>query len=142
MLAFHPMEIVDRLGNRRLITRRYGDGSFDCPHCSYPVVAPALECAHPWCPAHPEMPIGAAESIVLKREADAAERERVRRNIRLARERIKAEAIERKAAWDKVRHVVAERGACLRCAARSFGTGGLGTKIVRHRKPCPLEVRP
>jgi hypothetical protein len=133
----HPFEIVDVLGNRALITRRYGDGSFDCPHCGYPVVAPAVECSHPWCAAHPGMPLKEARYILEVKAAEKRAREAERRRNRTRVERIEAERAERERAWVEVKAEVARRGACYRCAVKTFSRGRV--KIVTHRKRCPLE---
>lgn len=134
-----PTEIVDVLGNRCPITRRYEDGSFDCPHCSYPVLVPAVECGNPWCLAHPDYPVERAREEVERRAADAREREARERNLRLARERIEEERVTRAAAWKEFKAEVERRGACRRCAARSFERGK--AKMIRHRGPCPLAAR-
>lgn len=135
MSVIYPETITDILGNSLPVTRTYEDGSFNCPHCGYAVVAPALECSNPWCAAHPEMPLKAAERIVLEKRKAAEERAARERNLRLARERIEEERAAREADWAEVRAEVERRGACLRCAAKTFEMGRV--RIVRHRKACP-----
>src|SRR5437899_1892762 len=44
---------TDCLGREREVSRTYPDGSFDCPFCSYAVIAERQEtrCSNPWCSA-------------------------------------------------------------------------------------------
>ena len=129
------MIVTDVLGNQRLIERVYGDGSFDCPFCAYPVMTPGTTCNNPWCPAHPDCPPAEAKAIYAKREkavADEARRkaEHARTMQRIAEEKQAREEF-RQAAYAEAR----ERGSCLRCLFDPYGR----VKHIKHRGPCPKE---
>jgi hypothetical protein len=133
-----PIEVVDVLGNRLPIARRYGDGSFDCPHCHYPVVVPALECSNPWCPANPAMPKEAAAEILRKAAAEERDRRERAEMLAASRRRVEEERAHRAAVFAELMKTVEAAGACKRCAIRAWERSGR-PKVVRHRKPCPLE---
>lgn len=140
MSVIYPAEIVNVLGTALPVERTYRDGSFDCPHCGYAVVAPALECANPWCPAYPGMPVEAAEGIVLKREVEVAEKAARVRVAELARLRITEEQVRNARAYAALMRKARHLGACECCAAHDFRTGKSEPRMVVHRKPCPRGV--
>lgn len=127
--------VTDVLGRELPVLRFYGDGSFDCPHCGYPVcAADGLDLAkhNPWCFAHPHYPAEKAREVLQERERKAAEeadRLHTRRIcLAAAKERQEREARERQ---EKITDAKA-RGVCVTCLVKS----GYRTE-VKHRKACP-----
>lgn len=128
-------QLTNVLGETRPVTRRYEDGSFDCPFCPYAVIVPATTCTNPWCTACPTMPVEAARKIEadhaakLKAEADAkALRESIARTHAL-------QAAERAKAKREAEAEAARRGACLACL---WPRGEFSKpKFIVHRGRCP-----
>lgn len=137
MSVIYPTEIVNVLGTSLPVARTYGDGSFDCPHCSYPVVAPALECEHPYCVAHPDYPVEAAREALAKHEREEAEKAARCRTAALATQRLMNERAERARDFSLLMLECERSGACKACAAKDLRIGR-EPRMVKHRKPCPL----
>jgi hypothetical protein len=123
------------LGDERLVTRTYADGSAECPFCSYPITPGQSH--NPWCDAHPGY---TPEKLQAQRDTRAAaEREgRDRRANHASAMRRIAEERESREAWEHEQYAEARRrGACLRCL---FGASS-GVHFVKHRGPCPRDKR-
>jgi len=129
--------VKDVLGRERPVTRTYGDGSVDCPFCTYAIVVPNLTCGNPWCVAHPSMPVARAQETVdaAAREAEAGLRRM--RDAHAARECQLADHAARKRVERADLDEAAKRGACTRCLGHYHATGA-GKKFTRHlHRPCP-----
>ena len=128
--------ITTVLGDSREAKRTYPDGSFDCPYCTYPIIAPVTQCSNPWCEAHPKL---SAEALIAIRADKAAHAAEVSRWEAMNRIRIAAAAQRAEAHRQWEREQVAEakrRGACLRCL---FQSGWERVKFIRHRGRCPKQ---
>jgi hypothetical protein len=128
------LSITDVLGNTLPVLNFYGDGSYDCPHCHYPIRADEGlgPCKNPWCIANPQMPVDAANKIPADRERKRMEEERRKHDHEMAMQRIQE--------WNETRDrerttkllAAKEQGYCLTCLIRSNYR-----KEVKHRKSCP-----
>ncbi len=129
------MEVANVLGTSLEVTRFYGDGSYDCPHCQYAIRADEGlgPCRNPWCIANPLMTPDAARTVLAKRDAALREESERKRNHAASMARIAEwkETSERKrtAKLNDAR----EQGYCIRCLVKSDFR-----KQVRHRLECPL----
>jgi hypothetical protein len=128
--------VTDVLGTSKPVARYYGDGSFDCPHCSYPVRADqglSLEAHNPWCIANPAYPVDSALQFVADRERKEQEEAERRRS----RDASIARAEEYRQSQERTRTAklldAKARGLCVTCLVRSDFR-----KEVKHRKACPL----
>lgn len=119
------------LGDERVVTRTYQDGSAECPFCSYPITPGQSH--NPWCDAHPSYTPERLQAERDKRAAREREERERQRNHAWAMERIRRERAEREA-WQAEQTVEARRrGACVRCL---FGASS-GVRFIKHRGPCP-----
>ena len=107
------------LGEERYSNYFYGDGSFNCPFCSNPIVYPQTVCTCPFCIANPFMPVASAQAIVDKAEKEKKEREERERNHRWAMERIRKDHEQRQIEEDDSIRYARTFGACLHCLAKS-----------------------
>lgn len=122
------------LGDERAATRTYGDGSVDCPFCTYPVRTSEETCLNPWCDANPSWKPEALAAHREKVAAQQAEEARRKANHEAAMRRIERDRVERQEREAVMIREAEERGACVRCLVRSGFR-----KRVRHRKRCPRE---
>lgn len=136
MSVIYPTEIVNVLGSLLPVERTYGDGSFDCPHCGYPVLAPALDCSNPWCLAHPDYPVDAARVEHTRRVALADEAAARARNAAMATKRLMEEQAERARDFSLLMLECERTGACKVCAMEDRRVGRK-IRMVKHRKACP-----
>lgn len=124
--------VVNVLGECRPITRRYADGSIECPFCCYPHNLES--CPNPQCEANPRMPAAAITERREQARKQKEEAEQRRRNAEWQREYHR----QNQAAAETWRAEQVEeanrRGACLRCL---FQAGWQRVKFVRHRGACP-----
>lgn len=133
-LALPTIGITDVLGNMLPVTRYYGDGSYDCPHCGYAIRADEGlgPCRNPWCIANPLVSPESARKILADRATKATDEARRKQDHESAMQRIAdwqaKEKEERTAALLAAR----EKGLCITCLVRSHYR-----KEVRHRKACP-----
>ncbi len=122
------------LGDSKESTRTYGDGSVDCPWCSYPIVHPATTCANGWCEANPSWSPEALQAFRAKREAERKQKESDEARRRSISESTKQRHQEHEA-WGRAQvEECRKRGACLACL---FQPGWERVKFVKHRGPCP-----
>ena len=129
------MELTNVLGETLLVLKFYEDGSFNCPFCSYAVIAPATLCSNPWCSANPTMPVAAAQKIVDDAAKRKAEEERRKSLHTWSMQRI---AEDRQAKAQFRADTIAEaknRGTCVRCCLDNYDR----VKFVKHRGTCPKE---
>ena len=127
--------VTDVLGVELLVTKFYGDGSYDCPHCGYPIRADegfSMAKHNPWCLATPGYPPDKAAEEKRKRAEKRSEEERRQRDheekMRFMEEWNRTKNEERTA---KLRAAEAQ-GYCVTCLVRSGFR-----KMVKHRKQCP-----
>ena len=127
------MMIANVLGEEKEVTQYYGDGSYDCPHCHYPVRADEGlgPCRNPWCLANPGVPVEWAKKQQAEWTEKAQKEAERRRNHELAMERIAEwKQVEGELRTEKLERAKAE-GYCLRCLVKSSFR-----KQVRHRHGC------
>jgi len=128
--------ITNVLGESKTVTRRYEDGSFDCPFCHNAVITPGTECVNPWCEANRYMPIPHLLARREKEEAERKDKEQRERNHQWAMERrqqeIETENEIRREAIDRGKR----EGLCLDCMFKS----PYRITFVKHRKLCPKKV--
>lgn len=138
MSLLATITVTDVLGNIKEVTRTYGDGSYDCPHCNNPIRADEGlgPCKNPWCIANPSMPVDAARALFEKAEAKRKEDEQRKRNHQLALERIENDRVTRNEAIAKAEQEATKKGQCLRCLRRSDYRKG-----IKHRGQCPLATQ-
>jgi hypothetical protein len=123
--------IANVLGAERAVVRTYEDGSYDCPWCSHPVVAPASACVNPWCVANPRMPVAYAERVEATERKRREEEERRQRDSKAALERIQ-EGRTAEFEWrERARQEARRRGTCTRYECL-FRPGGK-LRFVKHR---------
>lgn len=137
------LTVTTVLGDWRVVTRTYEDGSAECPFCRYPIAPSGLRIDHhPWCEAHPSYP---PEKLRTDRERWAAEQaasERRARQWAWSAQYRRVQEASRRAVERVVRETARERGACIPCALTSLDRGGLGrVRYVRHRGECPRSRR-
>lgn len=122
--------VTNVLGTTRRATRFYGDGSYDCPHCGYPIRADRnfQPCDNPWCIANPLMPVDSARKILADVAAKAEEERQRKFNHESAMRRIQEENERRADAYRAMWQLAKDEGYCFGCLSRSDGR-----RKVRHR---------
>jgi hypothetical protein len=130
------MTVTSVLGTELQVTRYYGDGSYDCPHCGYAIRADEGlgPCHNPWCVANPLMPVDRAHKLLAERAERTRQEAERKRNHELSMRRIEE--------WKRVEHetrtakllAAREAGYCIACLVHSSYR-----KQVRHRGVCPRE---
>lgn len=127
--------VTDVLGTELPVTHYYGDGSYDCPHCSYAIRADegfSLAKHNPWCLATPSYPPDKAREALAERERVRKEEARRKREHEMKMKQI--EEWNRSQAEERTAKLLAarEQGYCIACLTRSGFR-----KQVKHRKACP-----
>jgi hypothetical protein len=133
--------VRDVLGREREIAKRYDDGSFNCPFCTYAVWTPAERCENPGCPASVDAianPVcaGLFREQLAAEQRMANERREREANHAAAMAHIKAARAAREEAVLHVATVAANAGACVDCAV-ALVQQYRPAKYIRHRGPCP-----
>lgn len=148
-----PIEVMDVLGNVRLVKHTWSDGSWECPFCSYgynPKYGPCKgkaagyhtdcgageHCQNPACFANPHYPVERARQELAaheRRKAEEAARIRIHED---AMRRIEADRKARDAKLAAIRAEADSKGACIRCALKD---APYRVKFVKHRGTCPLD---
>lgn len=128
-----PKIVTSVTGEAREATYFYGDGSYNCPFCTYAIGPNETVCHNPWCEATP----GVKLEWVLERKAKEEEehkrmefeqrRQEAHRQYYEEGKRIKAEFRAQK------RIEAIAGGYCLNCLFDKYDR----VKFIKHRKPCP-----
>lgn len=116
-LGFGRVQSV--LGEERTSSYFFGDGSFDCPFCSNPIVYPQTVCTCPFCIANPFMSVQSAQSLVDKANKETREREEREWNHRQAMQRIREDREQNEREIDDTIRYARTFGACIQCLAKS-----------------------
>jgi len=123
------------LGDERVVTRTWQDGSAECPFCTYPITQGQSH--NPWCDAHPGYTPERLTAQRAEREARAREERDRRANHAAAMRRIQEERASREAWMAEQTAEARRRGTCVRCL---FGASH-AVRFVKHRGVCPREKR-
>lgn len=132
------MTVTDVLGTELPVVHYYGDGSYDCPHCFYPVRADeglSLEKHNPWCIAHPGYPVDRARETLAERDRTRQEEARRKRDHELKMKQIDEWNQTQREERTRKLHEAQAQGYCIVCLSRSGFC-----KQVKHRKACPRTV--